>query len=306
MTGPDLANDLDRIIAAMDQPTVDGVNTYYVSQVTRESGTIVALSGLGGDELFGGYPSFRRVPRLLAWQRAAERVPFARPAMASALAVMPSPRSAKLREGLAGPATIQSTYLVMRGLLGAGEVHDLLRPGPVRDAAASFDAAAALGALATEVPDEPAAATSVLELRGYMHNQLLRDTDVMSMAHSLEVRVPFLDHPLVEFAARLPGRVRVDGHPPKWLLTRALGDRLPAGVGRVKRGFTFPIGEWMAGPLRRQVDETLGDGAGLFRPEAVARLRARVDAGHSHWSRLWALVVLARWLRSADRPAVAV
>ncbi|HLN11686.1 MAG TPA: asparagine synthase (glutamine-hydrolyzing) [bacterium] len=306
VTGQDLAGDLDRIIAAMDQPTVDGVNTYYVSQVTRDSGTIVALSGLGGDELFGGYPSFRRVPRLLAWQRAAERVPFARPAVASALAVVPSPRSAKLREGLAAPATIQSTYLVMRGLLGAGEVHDLLRPGPVREASAGFDAAAALGALATELPDEPAAATSVLELRGYMHNQLLRDTDVMSMAHSLEVRVPFLDHPLVEFAARLPGRVRVDGHPPKWLLTRALGDRLPPGVGRIKRGFTFPIGEWMAGPLRRQIDETLGDGAGLFQPEAVARLRARVEAGHSHWSRLWALVVLARWLKSADRPAVAV
>ena len=177
--------------------------------------------------MFGGYPSFRRIPRLLAWQRAAERVPFARPAVASALAVMPSPRSAKLREGFTAPATIRSAYLVMRGLLGGAEVHELLRPGPVREASAALDAAAALSALAVDVPDEPGAATSVLELRGYMHNQLLRDTDVMSMAHSLEVRVPFLDHPLVEFAARLPGRIRVDGGPPKWLLVRALGDRLP-------------------------------------------------------------------------------
>jgi len=305
VTGTDLAGDLDRIIAAMDQPTVDGVNTFYVSEVTRGSGTIVALSGLGGDELLGGYPSFRRIPRLLAWQRAAERVPFARPAVASALAVLPSPRSAKLREGFAAPATVRSAYLVMRGLLGAGEVRDVLRPGPVREAAEAFDASAALGALVTDVPEEPAAATSVLELRGYMHNQLLRDTDVMSMAHSLEVRVPFLDHPLVEFAAKLPGRFRADGGAPKWLLARALSGRLPPEVGRVKRGFTFPIGEWMAGPLRPHVDAALADGGGLFHEDAVVRLRARVEAGRSHWSRLWALVVLSRWLRSPDRQPLA-
>ncbi|HYM70029.1 MAG TPA: asparagine synthase (glutamine-hydrolyzing) [bacterium] len=305
VSGQDLAADLDRIIGAMDQQTVDGVNTYYVSEVTRRSGTVVALSGLGGDELFGGYSSFRQLPKLLAWQRAAGRIPFMRPLVASALGAVRSPRSAKLREGLGLPPTVQSTYLVIRGLLSRDETSDLLRPGAVREASAHLDAAAALGAFATDVPDDPVAATSVLELRGYMHNQLLRDTDVMSMAHSLEVRVPFLDHPLVEFAARLPGRLRVNGHPPKWLLLRALGDWLPPEVGRSKRGFTFPIGEWLRGPLRRQVDETLSGGAGVFRPDAVARLRARFEAGHSHWSRLWALVVLARWLRGVDHRELA-
>jgi len=303
--GEDLAADLDRIVAAMDQPTIDGVNTYYVSQVTRASGTIVALSGLGGDELFGGYPSFRRVPRLLAWQRAADRIPFVRSGLRSALVAVPSPRSAKLREGLRLPPTIRSTYLLVRGLLSRDEAVDLLRPGAVRDAAREFDAAAALGAFATDVPDDPVAATGVLELRAYMHNQLLRDTDVMSMAHSLEARVPFLDHPLVEFAARLPGHVRVDGHQPKWLLLRALGDRLPPEAARPKRGFGFPIGLWMRGPLRARVDEALAGGAGIFRPDAVARLRGRVEAGRSHWSRLWALVVLARWLRAVESKDVA-
>jgi len=296
VTGGDLAADLDRIVAAMDQPTVDGVNTYYVSEVTRGSGTVVALSGLGGDELFGGYSSFRRLPKLLVWQRVAGRVPFARPLLMSALSAVRSPRSAKLREGLALPPTVRSAYLTLRGLLSRGEVTDLLRPGPIHEACEQFDAAAAIGALAADVPDDPVAATSVLELRGYMHNQLLRDTDVMSMAHSLEVRVPFLDHPLVEFAARLPGRLRVNGHPPKWLLLRALGDQLPPEVGRSKRGFTFPIGEWLRGPLRERVDGVLSDGAGLFQPAAVVRLRDRVERGQSHWSRLWAVVVLARWI----------
>jgi len=300
VSGGDLAADLDRIVGAMDQPTIDGVNTYYVSEVTRRSGTVVALSGLGGDELFGGYPSFRRVPRLLAWQQAARRIPLARPLAATALGMIPSPRSSKLREGLLLPATARSAYLVVRGLLTGDEVATLLCPGAVREASDRFDAAAALGALAEELPGDPVAATSVLELRGYMHNQLLRDTDVMSMAHSLEVRVPFLDHPLVEFASRLPGALRVNGHPPKWLLLRAFGDRLPAEAARPKRGFTFPIGPWLRGPLRARVDEALGDGGGgLFQRDALARLRDRVERGQSHWSRLWAVAVLCRWLGGA-------
>jgi len=296
--GEDLAADLDRIIAAMDQPTVDGVNTYYVSRVTRQSGTIVALSGLGGDELFCGYPSFQLAPRVLAWQRAAGRVALARPVLAAALAAIPSPRSAKLRESLGGAPTIQSAYLAVRGLLSHDEAVDLLAPGPLLDAARDLDAAAALGALAPEMPADPVAATGLLELRGYMHNQLLRDTDVMSMAHSLEVRVPFLDHPLVEFAVGLSGRFRGNGHPPKWLLRKALGDLVPPETGRTKRGFTFPLGRWLGGPLRPRVEEALHDGAGVFRPEAAARLLAQVDRGRAHWSRLWALVVLVLWLRA--------
>lgn len=298
--GGEVAGDLDRVIAAMDQPTVDGLNTYYVSRITRESGTIVALSGLGGDELFCGYPSFRQVPRLLAWQHAAARLGPARPVLAAALAALPSPRSAKLREGLLETATLRTAYLAVRGLFSRAELAGLLAPGPLRDAALQLDAAAALGALSPPLPEEPVAAIGMLELRGYMHNQLLRDTDVMSMTHSLEVRVPFLDHPLVEFAARLPGGLRASGHRPKWLLLRALGDRLPPEAGQAKRGFTFPMGEWLRGPLRPRVDDALRGGEGIFRTDAVAALRASVEAGRAHWSRLWAAVVLVLWLRTAE------
>jgi asparagine synthase (glutamine-hydrolysing) len=304
--GATVAGELDRVVASMDQPTVDGLNTYYVSRITRTSGTIVALSGLGGDELFCGYPSFNQTPRLLAWQRAAARLGPARPALVSALAALPASPPPKVREGLAGAATLQTAYVAVRGLFGRNELSGLLRSGPLRESALALDAAAAAAALVPTLPDDPVAATGILELRAYMHNQLLRDTDVMSMAHSLEVRVPFLDHPLVEFAAGLPGRIRANGHPPKWLLRRALGDRLPPDTGRVKRGFTFPMAQWLRGPLRPRVDDALEAGASLFHADAVRALQARVEDGRAHWSRLWAIVVLCLWLRTAAfRPETA-
>lgn len=297
--GAAVAADLDAVIAAMDQPTIDGLNTYYVSRVARESGTTVALSGLGGDELFCGYPSFRQAPRLLALHHVAERLGPVRPVLATVLSTLPPLRSDKVREGLMQAATMQTAYLAVRSLFSGAELMKLLTPGSLRDAAQSLDAAAALGALVPALPAEPVAATAMLELRGYMHNQLLRDTDVMSMAHGLEVRVPFLDHPLVEFAAGLPDGVRANGHPPKWLLLRALRDRLSPDAGHRKRGFSFPMAEWLRGPLRPRVEQALRDGSGLFRPEAVAALHARVDEGRTHWSRLWAVVVLVLWLRAA-------
>jgi len=296
VSGEDVAHDLDDIVAAMDQPTIDGINTYYVSRATRRSGTVVALSGLGGDELFCGYPSFRQTPRLKAWRQILGRFGPARYAAESVLAVAPFSGSARLRESLREQPTLASAYAVVRGLLTREELGHLLRPGPIRDAVREFNAAAALAALAPSLPEDPIAATGVLELRGYMHNQLLRDTDTMSMAHSLEVRVPFLDHPLVEFAAGLPGSVRANGHPPKRLLLEALKDRLPPGTGGAKRGFTFPLGRWLEGPLRSRVDETLCD-VEIFEPAAVSRLWAGVRAGRIHWSRIWAVVVLALWLK---------
>ncbi len=302
--GEDVAADLDRVIAAMDQPTVDGLNTYFVSRATRASGTIVALSGLGGDELFCGYPSFRLAPRLLAWQRAVSRAGPLRPVLSAALAVAPSQRSAKLRESLAGAPDIRSAYLAVRGLLSRGEAASLLAPGPLREAVRELDAAAALGALAPDLPGDPVSDIGVLELRGYMHNQLLRDTDVMSMAHSLEVRVPFLDHVLVEFASSLPLHLRANGRPPKWLLLQALGDSLPPQATGPKRGFTFPLGVWMQGALRPRVEDALRHGGGVFSTGAIEGLRSAVQSGRAHWSRLWAVVVLTMWLRAAGIGAV--
>jgi asparagine synthase (glutamine-hydrolysing) len=295
VVGADVARELNSVVAAMDQPTIDGLNTYYVSRVTRESGTIVALSGLGSDELFCGYSSFRLAPRFLALQHAAARLGPVRSGLASILA----PRSSKLREGVLATPAIQNAYLTVRGLFSRADLSSLLASEPIRTAAQDLDAAAALSAFTPRLPQDLVAATGILELRGYMHNQLLRDTDVMSMTHSLEVRVPFLDHPVVEFAARLPGSVRANGHPPKWLLRRAFGEKLPAASSK-KRGFSFPIAEWLRGPLRHCVDEAMRGGQRLYRASALEKLRVEVESGRAHWSRLWSLMVLALWLRIND------
>jgi len=294
--GEDVARDLKGIIASMDQPTIDGINTYYVSRLARWSGTTVALSGLGGDELFCGYASFRYVPRVLFFQRAVLGIPVGRPLLCAMLAGFRSQRAARLRESLTCPPTVYSAYLAVRGLLARSELMAITRPGPLQDAVREFDPVSTLAAFAPPLPEDPVAATGVLELRAYLHNQLLRDTDVMSMTHGIEVRVPYLDHPLVEFAMTLPAGLRFDGKPRKWILIEALRDILPPDVGGIKRGFTFPLGQWMRGPLSTLVNEVLGRGVKPFSPSAVAALRERVNQGRSHWSCLWALVVLSLWL----------
>ena len=130
----------------------------------------------------------------------------------------------------------------------------------------------------------------------YMHHQLLRDTDVMSMAHSLEVRVPFIDRQLVETVLRLPERVLRAGAGPKPLLRRAVGDLLPAMVTQRtdKRGFTFPFGDWLRTTLRPDIQAALDQvkARGWLNPAAVDAVWKEYEAGRAHWSRVWALVAL--------------
>jgi len=135
------------------------------------------------------------------------------------------------------------------------------------------------------------------ELRTYTHHQLLRDTDVMSMAHSLEVRVPLLDHRLVEAVLRLPGDVVLNGAGgPKPLLTEALGDRLPPLVGQRqgKQGFTFPFALWLRGALESRAEAVLRQvqRTGWLQPAAVENVFQTHHAGRAHWARLWAFVAL--------------
>lgn len=304
ITAADLLADLDRIIEAMDQPTVDGFNTYFVSKLTRASGTIVALSGLGGDELFAGYPSFQIVPRLRQARRWLRAVPMGIPAASWLLHRTPGGRVRKLHDIVAGDGGLGAAYLGVRGLFTTAEVRELVE---------DRDLATAAGALTPEeiLPPLPAfgdpiADVGSLEMRSYMHNQLLRDTDVMSMMHSLEVRVPLLDHPLVEFVARLPGPVRQDRRLVKGLLVRAVGALLPGEITRrAKRGFTFPLDHWLRGALRPVVEESLAEASrhgGLFRRQAVFRHWETFLAGQTHWSRIWAILVADRWLAHRRRP----
>lgn len=300
LTGPEVLGSLERVLPALDQPSADGVNSYFVAETARQAGLTVALSGLGGDELFGGYPNtFGGVPRTLGALRAARRVPAGAVLAGAAVAALPvSQRWAKVVAGVGRPASPASAYLVQRGLFAPGELRALLRPELWAEAR-QFDPlqTIAAGAGEPEPGDGLFAWVSRAELAAYTHNQLLRDTDVMSMAHSLEVRVPLLDQRLVEALLRLPAAAKRAGEGPKPLLVRAVGDLLPPLVRerRDKRGFTLPFERWLRGPLGPRLDAWAAGESGILRPGALAAARRRFERGRLHWSRLWALCVLEGW-----------
>ena len=286
---------LPSAISAEDQPTMDGINTYVVSKAVRDAGITVALSGLGGDELFAGYPTFRRALRL----RSAARFPSSlRHGLSSVGGKMlaRSVQQKKLWQLLGSDCGPSIACAVSRQLLASDEVELLLsaKRGAIHNgnSAQEFD-----------IRDgDTVNAVSRYELTKYMTNTLLRDTDCMSMAHSLEVRVPFVDVEVVRFVLGLPGAWKLNGGRPKPLLQDALGDLLPTEVmSRPKMGFTLPFEEWMQSRLRGEIETTMADEAQFtsigLQPQAVREvwqqfLRAPQRVG---WSRPWALYVLGRW-----------
>jgi asparagine synthase (glutamine-hydrolysing) len=306
ITAKDLQREIGRILQVMDQPTIDGVNTYFVSQTAREAGLTVALSGLGADELFGGYSNtFAGTPQLLRALRLAGSVPGIAALVKAGIGLLPDRRRwAKIRSALGQRPSAASAYLARRGLFSAAEVKALVKPEVWREAVTQFEPTRYISDRAGVVRDGNERSlfgwVSRAELSTYTHHQLLRDTDVMSMAHSLEVRVPFLDHKLVEEVLRLPAAIKMSGGGPKPLLTSVMGDDLPEIVRerRDKQGFTFPFDLWLRGPIRdglQHVQEGHGACGGMLRGEAVKDVKDAYLAGKLHWSRPWALAVLEGW-----------
>ena len=262
----DFSSSLERILERMDQPTIDGVNSYFVARAAREAGLKVALSGLGGDELFGGYPSFSEVPRLV---RAVRLVPgaaalgaIARTLSAPLLRAITSPKYAGLLEF---GGSYARAFQLRRGLFMPWELDGLLDPELV---SAGLEALGYEERVAAELRgvSNPRLLVSGLEAGWYMRNQLLRDTDWASMSHSIEVRVPFVDWRLWQATLGL-----LSSMPPgKSLLSAAARPALPAHLtARAKTGFHTPVARWL--------DQELG-----------ARSRKRGLRG-------WAEYVYGRW-----------
>jgi asparagine synthase (glutamine-hydrolysing) len=307
VTAQDVEREWDRAVWAMDQPTCDGVNTYFVSQTAREAGLTVALSGLGGDELFGGYPNtFAGVPQLLRALTVAHAVPAGAPLTRAAVQLLPSrDRWGRLRDALSRPVSPASAYLARRGLFSASEVEALVGAELWREAWKSFDPVQHIAARADGEQNgsgyraRPLAWVSRAELMTYTHHQLLRDTDVMSMAHSLEVRVPLLDHKLAEAVLRLPAECLGRDAIPKPLLRDAVADLLPPAIRdrRDKQGFVFPFDRWMQRLHRKRPapDSRMPDVSWNLNRGAVDRVWALHASGKMHWSRPWALLVLEQW-----------
>ncbi len=248
VTRDEFQRDLPHILEAMDQPSIDGVNTWFVAKAARELGLKVAISGLGGDELFGGYPSFRDIPRWVRLFALPGRIPLLGRGLRYGMTAgqrlfLPgqNPKAAGLLE-LGG--TWAGAWLLRRGLFMPWELESLMGRDMAREGLRRLKPLSYISQAMTPAPKSAFAKVAVLESALYMRNQLLRDTDWASMAHSLEVRVPLVD---VWLWRRLnPARPRQAALQGKALLAHAPATALPETiVRRAKTGFATPVAQWL-------------------------------------------------------------
>jgi asparagine synthase (glutamine-hydrolysing) len=287
----DLLKDLPAIFDAMDQPTFDGVNTYAVSRAASDVGLKVALSGLGADELFDGYGTVRRMKALVASRRILPP-PLQRAASSVAGGALSGTKGKKVRAWLSGEFPADASYDLLRRLFLPDEVRFLSRSSSTGP-----------GTYIARPPDAGLHHwLSVADLTHNLRNTQLRDTDAMSMAHGLEVRVPFLDDNFVDWSLTH----FANGHVlTKELLGKAAVGIVPQAVlARRKRPFELPISPWLRGPLRREVTtafSNLPDSLEThLRSIALERVWEDFLAGRAHWMRPWALYALSSWVRSCE------
>jgi asparagine synthase (glutamine-hydrolysing) len=264
-------------VAKLDLPSVDAINTYIVSRAVAAHGVKVALSGLGGDELFGGYPSFRDVPRL--------QLIAALPGFLRRLAGFVGNLGDRLADLPSNGDAVELAHW-RRRFFTDNAIH---RAGlPITHETLETPVA---------LPDD-FARISWSELNGYMRRILLRDADQMSMAVSLEMRVPFLDHELVEYVLGLPVETKKRYPGVKGLLVEACRDLLPPSVyDRPKAGFVLPMKQWMRGPLESFVEEGLRETTRLLPEAFVNELREAFRRDRLHWTRLWSVAVLGHYAK---------
>ena len=273
---------VEQALSVLDGPTADGINTYLISRAVADQGIKVALSGLGADELFGGYPSHRLMPwlQLLCWLPSRFR---------DHLLQVLSPRLARKLSGL--PRWD-------RWHLGLA----LRRWANDQDLIAAGSEPLQWPSSAPQRITQAWGKTSWAELFGYTEPMLLRDSDVMSMACGLELRVPFMDHQLVEIALRMPQRFQCHG---KGLLRQACDDLFPRGyLNRPKHGFALPMAVWMAGPLRELCRSRLDalQLSGWLDPTWISQQWQAFEAGQLNWPRVWSLVVLGGFAQRERMP----
>ena len=290
ITDHEAAAAFDSLLESMDQPSMDGTNTWFVSRAAAGEVNVV-LTGLGGDELFAGYPHFRRH----AWAaRCRHALGPLRPLMAP-LRWLPD----RCRHNLMLPALDEAERLAtLRCLMTEREKEKILHPDFRVD---GEDASLArLLARGCRPGLDPMKQLSLCEIEGYMVRTLLRDGDVMSMAHGVETRPILLDHQVAELAFALPPEYAMHGGRTKAVFHAALDDLLPENIRqRPKRGFELPLLRWLAGPLRGQAEAALASttARAIFGEGFLVRARRHLRHPGPRDFRLWPIVVLIEWLR---------
>ncbi|MGM9427164.1 asparagine synthase (glutamine-hydrolyzing) [Hydrogenophaga sp. MI9] len=312
----DFLDRLDEAIGSLDQPSFDGLNSFFMSQAVAQAGFKVALVGSGGDELFGGYTSFRDLPAMAAWSRRLGFVPeAARNLAASAFSRWKAPgessfppqtRWAKLPTMVAARDDLLALYQCAYALF-LPETHRRLLGTAAGGLAAGYQGlpAGIVAALGEETAGRSdLASIAAFEQRLFLGERLLRDTDSTSMAASIETRLPLVDQQLLEVVAAVPDGARFHPVRSKAMLRAAgLQGLDPALFDRPKSGFELPFDHWLHGPLGAEVGEVLGDGALMasvgLSPRMVEELWRAYQAGAPglYWTRIWCLYTLAVWAR---------
>lgn len=305
----DIGKDIHKIARFLDQPTVDGVNSYYISRAARSAVT-VAISGTGGDELFAGYPWF------ITMQRIANSSNPAKTWLAgTARSRVLDPAAGRL-EGLRRSGGFLAQFARQYQIYGSPGAFRILSQSVRTDSSVgidpSFDIASADQLAGADTLDR----VSALTLRGYTQNQLLRDIDVASMAHSLEVRVPFLDPSVADVALSLASESKLhqnhsnedaaeityQSSGAKRILVDIAKEWLPSGIDQQKkRGFAMPFDAWLRTTLKEVMDDTLSPESvrarNLFDVSRVTTLRQQFEVGRQSWPSIWMLMMTELWCR---------
>lgn len=294
-----MLDELENALNAMDTPSGDGINTYVVSKAVKKAGLTVALSGIGGDELFAGYPFFQRFTKLnqssVIWNNSY----LLRRLASRAVSLSGSASNARLGQLLDTSSTrIEDMYPVFRKIISTKKLRSMTTTG----VAGITELEKKYTARATAMSQYPLLSqVSIAEFIGYTQQTLLKDTDQMSMAVSLEVREPFFDHELVEYVLNIPDAIKYPNYP-KQLLVESLGDLLPPEiVHRRKQGFAFPWSLWMKNELRSFCEPYLHSisDRGFIKGKELLSYWGRFLKGDPgvRWMEIWLFVILERWLQ---------
>jgi asparagine synthase (glutamine-hydrolysing) len=241
----DFQDNLGQVLAAMDQPSIDGVNTFFVCKAAAEAGLKVALSGVGADELLGGYASFQAIPQMVQKSQKIRKIPFSKPVFKHLVfPIVKNRLPPKAKYALNYTDSIASTYFFNRCLALPEQIKGFVTPTVFKQ---GMEELATLQRLNASVKDLPNAHSQIsfLEMNWYMRNQLLRDTDWASMAHSLEVRTPFVD---IEVIQKIAPLYTGSNQPSKKDMAVTPSVKLPDGIiNKPKTGFSIPVAQWLIG-----------------------------------------------------------